>query len=90
VKENLGGGNEPMGSSKLMMFFIVSDALTFSGFLAAYGFHDLNLLKHGHWLMRCYTLSIHAWRIGSMYYVALMTFILIFHQQWFWLLMLIK
>ena len=35
------GGNEPMGASygKLMMwFFIVSDALTFSGFLAAYGF----------------------------------------------------
>ena len=35
------GGNKPLGSSygKLMMwFFIVSDALTFSGFLAAYGF----------------------------------------------------
>jgi heme/copper-type cytochrome/quinol oxidase subunit 3 len=28
--------------------------------------------------MRCYTLSIHAWRIAPMYYVALMTFILIF------------
>jgi cytochrome c oxidase subunit 3 len=33
--------------------FIVSDALTFSGFLAAYGFLDLNLLKHGHWPMKC-------------------------------------
>ena len=36
-----GGGNKPLNSSygKLMMwFFIVSDALTFSGFLAAYGF----------------------------------------------------
>ena len=36
-----GGGKEPMGISygKMMMwFFIVSDALTFSGFLAAYGF----------------------------------------------------
>jgi len=35
------GGNKPMKASygKLMMwFFIVSDALTFSGFLAAYGF----------------------------------------------------
>jgi cytochrome c oxidase subunit 3 len=40
----LGGGNEPMGASygKLMMVFIVSDALTFSA-LAAYGFLDLNL-----------------------------------------------
>jgi len=36
-----GGGNKPLNASygKLMMwFFILSDALTFSGFLAAYGF----------------------------------------------------
>ena len=36
-----GGGNQPLNASygKLMMwFFIVSDALTFSGFLVAYGF----------------------------------------------------
>ena len=36
-----GGGNQPLKASygKMMMwFFIVSDALTFSGFLAAYGF----------------------------------------------------
>ena len=36
-----GGGNQPLRASygKMMMwFFIVSDALTFSGFLAAYGF----------------------------------------------------
>ena len=36
-----GGGNKPLNASygKMMMwFFIVSDALTFSGFLAAYGF----------------------------------------------------
>ena len=36
-----GGGNAPLKASygKMMMwFFIVSDALTFSGFLAAYGF----------------------------------------------------
>ena len=35
-----GGSTRPMGASygKMMMwFFIVSDALTFSGFLAAYG-----------------------------------------------------
>ena len=36
-----GGGNLPLDASygKMMMwFFIVSDALTFSGFIAAYGF----------------------------------------------------
>lgn len=36
-----GGGNRPMEASygKLMMwFFILTDALTFTGFLAAYGF----------------------------------------------------
>ena len=35
-----GGENKPLGSSygKMMMwFFILSDALTFSGFLGAYG-----------------------------------------------------
>ena len=40
-----GGGSRPLGSryGKLMMwFFLVSDALTFSGLLIAYGFtrHD--------------------------------------------------
>ena len=36
-----GGGTRPLNASygKLMMwFFIVSDALTFSGFLVSYGF----------------------------------------------------
>ena len=36
-----GGGNKPLEASygKMMMwFFILSDALTFSGFLVAYGF----------------------------------------------------
>ena len=44
-----GGGNEPMGASygKLMMwFFIVSDALTFSGFLAAYGFSRFKFIDN--------------------------------------------
>ena len=43
-----GGGNKPMGASygKLMMwFFIVSDALTFSGFLAAYGFSRFKFIE---------------------------------------------
>ena len=43
-----GGNNEPMAASygKLMMwFFIVSDALTFSGFLAAYGFSRFKFIE---------------------------------------------
>ena len=43
-----GGGTRPLGSSygKLMMwFFILSDALTFSGFLAAYGFSRFKFIE---------------------------------------------
>lgn len=76
-----GGDTQPFGASygKMMMwFFIVSDALTFAGFLAAYGFTRFKFIDiwpiadevfthfpfiHGHF---------------PMYYVALMTFILIF------------
>ena len=76
------GGKKPLNSSygKIMMwFFIVSDALTFSGFLVAYGFSRFK--------------NIDSWPIADevfhhfpflhgvdapMYYVALMTFILIF------------
>lgn len=45
-----GGGNRPLKASygKMMMwFFIVSDALTFSGFLAAYGFSRFKFI--GSW-----------------------------------------
>ena len=77
-----GGGIQPLDAAygKLMMwFFIVSDALTFSGFLVAYGFSRFK--------------NIDSWPIADevfhhfpflhgvdapMYYVALMTFILIF------------
>jgi cytochrome c oxidase subunit 3 len=77
-----GGGNNPLKASygKMMMwFFILSDALTFSGFLAAYGFSRFKFID--------------AWPIGDevfthfpflhgveapMFYVAFMTFILIF------------
>ena len=77
-----GGGNKPLNASygKMMMwFFIVSDALTFSVFLVAYGFSRFK--------------NIDSWPIADevfyhfpflhgidapMYYVALMTFILIF------------
>ena len=76
------GGNKPLKASygKMMMwFFIVSDALTFTGFLVSYGFSRFK--------------NINSWPIADevfthfpflhgvdapMYYVALMTFILIF------------
>jgi cytochrome c oxidase subunit 3 len=76
------GGNEPMGASygKLMMwFFIVSDALTFSGFLAAYGFSRFKFI--GTWPIADEVFTHFPFMHGveaPMYYVALMTFILIF------------
>ncbi len=77
-----GGGNEPMGSSygKLMMwFFIVSDALTFTGFLAAYGFSRFKFIDN--WPIADEVFTHFPFMHGveaPMYYVALMTFILIF------------
>jgi cytochrome c oxidase subunit 3 len=77
-----GGGNEPMGASygKLMMwFFIVSDALTFSGFLAAYGFSRFKFIET--WPIADEVFNHFPFMHGvdaPMYYVALMTFILIF------------
>jgi cytochrome c oxidase subunit 3 len=80
--QNWGGGNKPLNASygKMMMwFFIVSDALTFTGFLVSYGFSRFK--------------NINSWPIADevfthfpflhgvdapMYYVALMTFVLIF------------
>ncbi|MDG1341642.1 MAG: cytochrome c oxidase subunit 3 [Flavobacteriaceae bacterium] len=77
-----GGGNKPLNASygKMMMwFFLVSDALTFTGFLVSYGFSRFK--------------NINSWPIADevfthfpflhgvdapMYYVALMTFVLIF------------
>jgi cytochrome c oxidase subunit 3 len=77
-----GGGNEPMGASygKLMMwFFIVSDALTFTGFLAAYGFSRFKFIDN--WPIADEVFTHFPFMHGveaPMYYVALMTFILIF------------
>jgi cytochrome c oxidase subunit 3 len=77
-----GGGNKPMGASygKLMMwFFIVSDALTFSGFLAAYGFSRFKFIET--WPLADEVFTHFPFMHGvsaPMYYVALMTFILIF------------
>ena len=76
-----GGGNRPLGASygKLMMwFFIVSDALTFSGFLAAYGFSRFKYMKE--WPIADEVFTHVPFLHGQdlpMIYVAFMTFVLI-------------
>ena len=76
------GGNEPMGANygKLMMwFFIVSDALTFCGFLAAYGFSRFKFIET--WPLPDEVFNHFPFLHGQnvpMLYVAIMTFILIF------------
>mgnify|MGYP001586266212 CR=1 FL=1 len=76
------GGNKPLNSSygKMMMwFFIVSDALTFSGFLVAYGFSRFKNIDS--WPIADEVFTHFPFLHGvdaPMYYVALMTFILIF------------
>ena len=77
-----GGDTQPMGASygKLMMwFFIVSDALTFSGFLAAYGFSRFKFIET--WPLADEVFTHFPFMHGvsaPMYYVAFMTFVLIF------------
>ena len=77
-----GGGNPPLKASygKLMMwFFILSDALTFSGFLAAYGFSRFKFSTE--WPIADEVFNHFPFLHGTdapMFYVALMTFILIF------------
>lgn len=77
-----GGGKDPLKASygKLMMwFFILSDALTFSGFLAAYGFSRYKYIES--WPIADEVFNHFPFLHGvdaPMYYVALMTFILIF------------
>ena len=78
----LDGGPGPLGATygKLMMwFFIVSDALTFSGFLAAYGFSRFKFIET--WPIADEVFTHFPFLHGveaPMYYVALMTFIPIF------------
>lgn len=82
VENTLEGGNQPMGADygKLMMwFFIVSDALTFTGFLAAYGFSRFKFIET--WPLADEVFTHFPFMHGvsaPMYYVAFMTFILIF------------
>lgn len=75
-----GGGNQPLGASygKMMMwFFIVSDALTFSGFLVSYGFSRFKFIET--WPIADEVFTHVPFFHGNypMYYVAFMTFILI-------------
>ncbi len=76
-----GGGNQPLNASygKLMMwFFIVSDALTFSGFLAAYGFSRFKFIES--WPIADEVFTHVPFLHGQehpMIYVAFMTFVLI-------------
>ncbi|HBT10345.1 MULTISPECIES: cytochrome c oxidase subunit 3 [Leeuwenhoekiella] len=77
-----GGDSQPLKASygKMMMwFFILSDALTFSGFLAAYGFSRFKFINQ--WPIADEVFTHFPFLHGvdaPMYYVALMTFILIF------------
>jgi cytochrome c oxidase subunit 3 len=76
-----GGGNRPLNASygKMMMwFFIVSDALTFSGFLVSYGFSRFKFIES--WPIADEVFTHFPFLHGKPYpmlYVALMTFILI-------------
>ena len=75
-----GGGNKPLNASygKMMMwFFIVSDALTFSGFLVSYGFSRFKFIET--WPIADEVFTHVPFFHGNypMYYVAFMTFILI-------------
>ena len=77
-----GAEHEPLGASygKLMMwFFILSDALTFTGFLAAYGFSRFKFMEV--WPIADEVFNHFPFLHGQnlpMLYVALMTFVLIF------------
>ena len=76
-----GGGNRPFKASygKMMMwFFIVSDALTFSGFLAAYGFSRFKFIDYWPIADEVFTHVpfLHGQEL-PMIYVAFMTFVLI-------------
>ena len=77
-----GGGHSPLNASygKLMMwFFIVSDALTFSGFIASYGFSRFKFIDA--WPIADEVFTHIPFYHGSpqpMIYVAFMTLVLIF------------
>jgi cytochrome c oxidase subunit 3 len=80
-EQKWGGGTKPLNVSygKMMMwFFILSDALTFTGFLAAYGFSRFKFIEE--WPLADEVFNHFPFLHGTdapMFYVALMTFILI-------------
>ena len=85
TKEKVWGGGasqQPLGASygKMMMwYFILSDSLTFCGFLVAYGFTRFKFIDS--WPIADEVFNHFPFLHGveaPMYYVALMTFILIF------------
>lgn len=81
-KETWSGGDvKPFGASygKMMMwFFILSDALTFSGFLAAYGLTRFKFIDSWPIADEVFTHVPFVHGDFPMIYVAIMTFILIF------------
>ena len=80
-KETWGGGTRPFRVSygKMMMwFFILSDALTFSGFLAAYGLTRFKFIDSWPIADEVFTHVPFVHGEFPMYYVAFMTFVLIF------------
>ena len=75
-----GGDHQPLGASygKMMMwFFLVSDALTFSGLLAAYGFSRFKFIETWPIADQVFTHIPFVHGNFPMIYVALMTLILI-------------
>jgi cytochrome c oxidase subunit 3 len=76
------GGKRPLNASygKIMMwFFIVSDALTFSGFLVSYGFSRFKFIDSWPIADQVFTHVPFLHGVEApMYYVAFMTFVLIF------------
>ena len=81
TKESVwGGGNRPMKASygKLMMwFFLITDALTFSAFLGAYGYHRFTHFTDWPIADEVFTHFPFVHGHYPLFYVALMTFILI-------------
>ncbi len=76
-----GGNDKPLGASygKMMMwFFILSDALTFSGFLAAYGLTRFKFIDTWPIADKVFTHIPFIHGNFPMIYVAFMTFVLIF------------
>ena len=76
-----GGGKKPLGASygKMMMwFFIMSDALTFSGFLTAYGLIRFKYVESWPIAEEVFTHIPFTHHPYPLLYVAFMTFVLIF------------